>query len=137
MLPTTKPVQRLARDIASAARPWRVFALLLVVAVSYLALTPAPPQGVDFGWDKMNHLVAFTALAFSACLSYPASRRTRLLLLCGLLAYGGSIELLQMLVPNRSTGWDDLLADAIGIAFGAAVAALVLRAAAAPSLPSR
>ena len=111
--------------------------MLLVVAVSYLALTPAPPQGVDFGWDKMNHLVAFTALAFSACLSYPASRRTRLLLLCGLLAYGGSIELLQMLVPNRSTGWDDLLADAIGIAFGAAVAALVLRAAAAPSLPSR
>jgi VanZ family protein len=137
MLSPAHSFQRLARAIAAAARPWRVFALLLVVAVSYLALTPAPPKDVDFGWDKLNHIVAFTALAFSACLSYPASRRTRLLLLCGLLAYGGSIELLQTLVPNRSAEWGDLLADAVGIVFGAVVAALVLRAASAPLTQTR
>jgi VanZ family protein len=111
--------------------------VLLVVAVSYLALTPTPPKVIDFGWDKLNHMLAFTALAFAACLSYPASRRTRLLLLCGLLAYGGSIEVVQHFVPGRSSEWGDLLGDAIGIALGAFIAAVVMRVASAPTTQSR
>jgi VanZ family protein len=101
---------------------------LLVVAVSYLALTPVPPPSIDFGWDKLNHVLAFSALGFSSYLSWPASRRGRLALLFALLAYGGLIEVLQQFVPGRACEWADLLADSIGIACGAVVAAYVLRA---------
>jgi VanZ family protein len=130
-------LEQLARAIAgatAAARTWRTLLLLLVVAVSYLALTPAPPERLDTGWDKLNHMLAFTALAFSAYLGYPAHRGTRLLLLFALLAFGGLIEVLQLFVPGRSSEWGDLLADSIGIACGAVIAAYVLRAVSALSL---
>ena len=104
-------------------RTWRVILLLLTIVVSYLALTPAPPPSLDFGWDKVNHVLAFGALGFSACLSCPASRRGRVLLLFALLAYGGLIEVLQQFVPGRTGEWGDLLADSIGIACGAVLAA--------------
>lgn len=96
---------------------------LLIVGVSYLALTPKPPTGIDTGWDKLNHTLAFAALAISAWLAYPASHRTRLLWLGALLAFGGLIEILQLFVPGRSAESGDLLADALGIACGAAIAA--------------
>ena len=102
--------------------------MLLILAVSYLALTPKPPESIDFGWDKLNHVLAFAALAFTGFLGYPASRGARLLLLCALLAFGGLIEVLQMFVPGRSSAWGDLLGDSIGIACGAVIAARVLRA---------
>ena len=130
----TQPARRLARAIALgavAARAWRFLLILLIVGVTYLALTPAPPQDIDTGWDKLNHVIAFTALAFAACLCYPASRRARLLLLCSLLAFGGLIEALQLLVPSRSSEWGDLLADSVGIVCGAVMAACVLQAASA------
>jgi VanZ family protein len=108
-------------------RTWRALLVLLLVVVSCLALTPKPLVGLESGLDKVGHLMAFTALAFSGCLAFPATRRTRTALLFGLLAYGGLIEVLQLFVPGRSAEWGDLLADGIGIAFGAALAALVVR----------
>lgn len=108
---------------AQATRRWRGLLLLLIAAVSYLALTPPPPAGVDLGWDKLNHVATFTALAFSACRGFPASRGARLVVLCALLVFGGLIEVLQYFVPGRSSEWGDLLADAIGIASGAVIAA--------------
>lgn len=105
---------------------WRALLLLLIVVVSYLALTPEPPASITLGWDKLNHLAAFTALAFSAYLSFRASRVTLLILLIGLLAFGGLIEILQLFVPGRSSEWGDLLADSIGIACGAFIASSAL-----------
>lgn len=101
--------------------------LLLAVLVSYLALTPVPPPGIDFGWDKLNHVLAFSALGFSATLSCPVSRRGRVLLLFVLFAYGGLIEVLQQFVPGRACEWDDLFADSAGIALGAVMAAGAVR----------
>lgn len=114
---------------AAASRTWRTLLALLIVAVGYLALVPAPPASLDSGWDKLNHMLAFTALAFSGCLSYPSSGRRRALILFGLLIFGGLIEVLQLFVPGRSAEWGDLLADVIGIACGALIAACVLRSA--------
>ena len=108
---------------------------MLIVAVSCLALSPKPPPSVDFGWDKLNHMLAFAALAFSAHLSCPVSQVTRLLLHGALLAYGGLIEVLQLFVPGRSAAWGDLLADSIGIACGAFAAAYVLRTASRKAVP--
>jgi VanZ family protein len=110
----------------SSVRTWRALLVFLLVVVTYLALTPKPLQGFESGLDKVAHLLAFTALAFSGYLGFPASRGTRTALPFGLLAYGGLIEVLQLFVPGRTSEWGDLLADGIGIVFGIGLAALML-----------
>lgn len=106
---------------------WRWALLLLAGLVAVLALTPAPPRQLDLGWDKLNHVFAFAALALCAAFGWRSSRAARLAVLLALLAYGGAIELLQRLVPNRSGEWADLGADVIGIGLGALFAWLWLR----------
>jgi VanZ family protein len=113
----------------AAQQVWRVLLLVLIAVVAYLALTPRPPENVDLGWDKLNHLAAFTSLAFTASMAHPESPRMRLGWLFALLAFGGLIEIGQHFVPGRSGEWPDLIADAIGVALGAAVAVAALRAA--------
>jgi VanZ family protein len=108
-------------------RPWRWALLLLAALVAVLALLPAPPRQMDLGWDKLNHLAAFGALGLCAVFGWRSSRAARLGVLVGLLAFGGTIELLQLQVPNRSGEWADLGADAIGIGLGALLALLWLR----------
>ncbi len=112
--------------ITAATPAWRVLLLLLIVAVGYLALTPAPPPTMDTGWDKLNHALAFTALAFAGCQGVPATRVGRTLLLAALLSLGGAIEIFQLFVPGRSSEWGDLFADSIGIACGTLMATGVL-----------
>lgn len=113
--------------IIDATRAWRRLLALLLLAVSVLALLPAPRAGPDLGWDKVNHLAAFAALSFSAMLGWRGPRPLQIGVLLALFGYGGLIELLQMFVPNRSAEWSDLLADAIGIGLGALAAASLLR----------
>jgi VanZ family protein len=81
--------------------PWQALLVLLLVVVSFLALTPRPLAGVESGLDKVAHLVAFTALAFLGYLGVP----TRTALPFALLAYGGLIEVLQLFVPGRTAEW--------------------------------
>jgi VanZ family protein len=115
-----------------ATRAWKVLLAVLIVLVSWLALTPRPPPEIDFGWDKLNHILAFTALGFSACLGCTGERRACLRWAAALLAFGGLIEILQLFVPGRSSEWGDLLGDALGIACGGLLAFAVLRAAVVP-----
>lgn len=117
---------RVANAVTAGVRAWRVILILLIACIAVLALMPVPPPDLDIGWDKLNHLVAFTSLAFAATLSSPASRRTRVWLLVALLGFGGLIEVFQLFVPGRSAEWADLMADAAGIAFGAMVASCLL-----------
>jgi len=125
MKPVAAPLSPLRDALAAClafARLWKLVLVVLLVAVSYLALTPRPPAGIDLGWDKLNHMAAFTALAFCAALGFRTTRRTLLAASGGLLVFGGLIEILQLTVPGRSSEWGDLLADAIGIAVGMAIA---------------
>lgn len=103
-----------------------VFALLIAV-VAWLAVSPAPPRGADLGWDKANHALAFAVMFVSGRLAWP--RRPWSVAL-GLLGYGVLVELVQSQVPNRSADALDVIADAAGIALGALVATLLLRASA-------
>ena len=122
--------RRLAHALLAAAqatRVWKVVLLVLIGVVCWLTLTPKPPPAIDFGWDKLNHVMGFMALGFFACLSYPDSARRRIVALGAMVVLGGVIEILQLYVPGRSSEWGDLLADAIGVGAGAIVAALLLR----------
>jgi VanZ family protein len=113
---------------AARTRAWRWALLLLAALVAVLALTPAPPPQLDLGWDKLNHVAAFAALALCAVFGWRTSPRAmRLAVLAALLAFGGAIEVLQLQVPNRSAEWRDLGADAVGIGLGAWLAMQWLR----------
>ncbi|HEX3138456.1 MAG TPA: VanZ family protein [Rhizobacter sp.] len=121
------PLPRWVTAAVQARRPWQWLLFLLVVVVCYLALVPQPPKTVDLGWDKLNHASAFAALAVSGCFGFPGSRRAVLGVLLGLLARGGLIESVQYFGPGRSCDWHDLVADAVGIACGLALAMSVLK----------
>lgn len=125
----------MTQALLQQTRGWRLLLALLLLAISYLALAPAPPRTLDSGWDKANHLLAFATLAFSAHFAWTAARVRRLWAPAALLGYGVLIELLQSQIPGRSADARDVLADALGIAAGLALAALLQRWAAAASAP--
>lgn len=103
------------RPIVSATRIWRPALAGLLIVVLALSLLPLGPDAPTTGWDKTNHLLAFSTLAIVACLAYP--RRIPALLLA-LLCYGALIEVLQSFTSYRSAEWADLLADAVGLLVG-------------------
>jgi len=84
-------------------------------------LVPQPPSVADTGWDKLNHVLAFAGPMFAGLAAQGRpGRRAALVLAAALLAWGGGLELLQSLLPPRQGDLADWLADAIGIAAGAA-----------------
>lgn len=106
-------------------RRWRTLHLALVLLVAVAAWTPgsaAPASGLG---DKLDHVLAFAALAASAALAWPGAT---VRIAVALVTYGGLIELVQMLVPGRHASLLDLGADAIGVALGLAAAAIASRA---------
>lgn len=97
-------------------RACRWLLALLLVAVAWLAFTPAPPPQADTGWDKANHALAFFVLALLAEGGWWPHPQRRARVALGLLAYGAWIEVVQSFIPQRSGEWADGLADATGIA---------------------
>lgn len=101
----------------------RLLLLVLLGLVSWLALSPAPPPALDSGWDKLNHFGAFAVLTVTACVAYVSRWKVA----AALLGYGVFIECVQSLIPSRTAEAADVLADAVGIGIGLAVAAVSLR----------
>ena len=117
---------RLVHD-ASLRHHWRALLLALLLAVAWLAFMSDPPDpGLPQG-DKANHLLAFAVLAAVASLCAAPGWAQAARAAAGLLVYGGFIEAVQTQLPGRSGEWPDLLADALGIAFGLAASALLRR----------
>ncbi len=109
-----------------ARKIWRLLLLLLLIFISYMALSPAPPKSVGTSWDKLNHAMAFASLAFCGHWSLSPGRARWLQLPLTLLAYGGAIELLQLNIPGRDGEWADMLGDAVGVALGLGAAFVLL-----------
>jgi VanZ family protein len=94
------------------------------MGVAYLALSPRPPEAINTGWDKSNHLLAFGVLTTVGLAAWPNRNRNVLL---GLVGYGCLIEVLQWFTPYREAAWLDIFADALGVLAGALVAATLRR----------
>ena len=103
-------------------RHWRAMLVVMLLAITYLALVPDPPKTVSTGWDKSNHALAFASLAFASVWALWPRPRQWALLVAALLAYGVGIEIAQHFLPPRSADAQDVLADAVGIALGLLVA---------------
>lgn len=106
---------------------WIALLATLALAVAALALTPHPPSTLATGWDKLDHVLAFAALAFCAQQAAQGSRWPAPAWQALVLAWGVLIELAQTQVPGRHGDWPDLLADAVGMALGVGAARQVLR----------
>jgi hypothetical protein len=101
---------------------WLFWAAALFALV--MALMPHPPQ-IGQASDKVQHMLAFAVLAGLAALAWPQ----RLLLVgLGLFAFGGLIELLQMIPSLHRDGQTlDWIADAAATATVLALAAILNR----------
>jgi len=97
---------------------WRALLAVLLVAITWLALVPAPPKVITTGWDKSNHALAFASLAFSGVWALWQRPRQWGWLALALLAYGVGIEIAQSFLPPREADARDVLADSVGIAIG-------------------
>lgn len=107
------PFTRLLHD--PETRPaWRALLLALILAICVLAFTPDPTLPRMGDQDKIDHLLAFCALACVGALCGPVGRRHSLVVAAGLLGFGLFIEFVQVWVPGRSADWHDVLADMVG-----------------------
>lgn len=97
------------------------FAVVLALS-TVIALIPGPAGAPSLiGWDKLDHLAAFAALALFARGGWPRARRA---VTAGLLlAYGVVLEFAQSHpLVGRTASLSDIVADLIGIAIGFALA---------------
>lgn len=103
---------------------WLFLPALAVVA--WGELTPHPPQIADavFGWDKAEHFTAYFGLGLLAALAW-GLRRSVLLVLLGVIALGGALEILQSFT-GRDAEWLDELANSLGASAGTALACAYL-----------
>ncbi|MCX2982990.1 VanZ family protein [Halieaceae bacterium IMCC14734] len=85
--------------------------------VAALSLTPGGGPGIPL-WDKSMHftIYAIFAMLASACISSKRGYGYLLLLIGG---YSGLLEVLQHFSYGRHMSGADLLANCLGIAFGA------------------
>lgn len=110
------------------ARFWHLTLALMVVLVTWLALTSAPPELPVAQWDKLHHAAGFAGLAAVAWFGFSGAW---LRIAGSLLLFGGLIEWLQTFTATRAAEWGDLAADAVGITIGLVVASLLTHAATA------
>lgn len=100
-------------------RLWLGVGLALAGVILLLSLLPGKDLPELHLWDKLEHTLAYVALAF--CFGSVVVRRDYLWLWLALVAFGGAIELVQAHV-GRDAEWGDLLADGIGTTVGLIVA---------------
>ncbi|CAN7219411.1 VanZ family protein [Variovorax paradoxus] len=116
------------------AAVWSWLLALAMLALLVLSLAPSSVASAlpSTGWDKSNHALGFAVLGLLGQLAWPG--RTAIVLTT-LLAYGGLIELLQSLTPDRVAEATDLLADWVGLLLGAGLAFLLERRRSDKNLP--
>jgi VanZ family protein len=108
------------------ARIWYVFGAALTLLVVVASLVPArdlPRLRVS---DKLEHILAYLALALWFGGLVAPRRYLRLAL--GLIALGGGVEIAQGLMGlGREADWRDFEADALGVALGLSLCLAGLR----------
>ena len=88
--------------------------LVNLTLVTLLSLWPLDQLPEFPGSDKSHHLIAWAAVVLPLALRRPQSWR---LMVFGLAAWGGLIELLQPYV-NRYSEWADVAANLAGMGIG-------------------
>ena len=93
---------------------YRLLLAVLVAVITYLAIVPVAIPIVRETSDKLEHILAFVALAFALDGAFPG-RPFDWTKILPLLAYGLAIEVVQLALPNRFYDMLDVAADAVGV----------------------
>jgi VanZ family protein len=101
---------------------FRVAAWFLLLTIIVLSVVPPDYRPVTPAPHDVEHLVIFflTGLAFG--LGYASGP---LLQIVGLAAFSAGIELLQLYIPGRHARLSDFLVNAVSVALGVGLAALM------------
>jgi glycopeptide antibiotics resistance protein len=100
---------------------FRVALGLVLLIITWLAVTPSTPIVAGLMWDKGNHVFAFLVLAFLTDFSFP---RLGWINWLGLTGYGIALECLQWSLDYRYFELNDVFADILGIALYVTVSPL-------------
>lgn len=103
---------------------YRALAVCYAAAVFVLSLMPdSGAQG--YGWDKANHFIAYAIMSFLFIRAARTPGRPFFMTAAGVflavLFFGIGVEFFQSLTATRHADGRDVLANAIGSAFGLAV----------------
>jgi VanZ family protein len=101
-------------------RLWLAMGWGLVVLIVYLSLGPPLPTSPVADVDKLEHLLAYLSLTLWFGALYAG--RTRLLYALGFLIMGALLEWMQAATPYRFPDPIDMLANALGVGCGLALA---------------
>lgn len=103
-------------------RLWRAIGWTMLALVTLAMAIPTPQVDVPVDYaDKWVHVVAFFILAAWTAQLHPPSPALWWRGLA-LVAYGIGTEAMQALLPWRSADWADVMANALGVGLGLAVA---------------
>jgi VanZ family protein len=100
-----------------------VSSIAVGLAILYLSLTPG--VGIPRGGDKIAHFAAYFVWT-SASLMAVRSWSSSILVLAIALATGAAVEIIQPFV-GRHGSLMDMVANGVGLGFGAAVAIFIMR----------
>lgn len=93
---------------------WLALGICLIAAVFYLSLTPVSMPMPQEHFDKLYHAATYT-LMMAWFIQLYRGARSYLLLACGFIVMGASIEVLQGFHPMRYFDVLDMLANAVGV----------------------
>jgi VanZ family protein len=96
---------------------WLALGWMLVIAIVYLSLTPAPISIPAAEGDKYGHIAAYAAVTFWFMQIYDTAR-PRVIVVLALAALGGGLEIIQSFTGYRSMEAADMAADVAGIVIG-------------------
>jgi len=97
---------------------------IALVTVSLISLSGVPSLGSSFD-DKIYHVLAYVGLAFLWITYFkPRKKKKNLIIIfLFLIMFGAVLELMQhQLNPNRTYDTYDLMANCLGVMFGAIIA---------------
>lgn len=114
-------------------RLFRASFFLGVIAICVASLVPVEELPSIEIWDKLEHALAYGAVAALGAAGWAGRRRAWLMLGFGLAALGGMLEIAQSFVPGRMTDAGDALANVVGVVAGIVTVASVTRVAAGAS----
>ena len=102
-------------------RLWIASGWGILAAIIWLSLTPTPPKVEFEHGDKLGHLVAYGTLMFWFCQLYE-QRWTRTAYAMTFCAMGIALEFVQGALGYRTYEELDMLANALGVLIGWAIA---------------
>lgn len=99
---------------------------MVMLIITYMALTPVPDMLQQSVNDKLGHALAFVLLSFLSHISWP-DRRFGWRHALPLIVYGVFLECAQYFIPGRFFSLWDIVADGAGIALYLLVSLLLFR----------